>query len=190
MEKIRNLRDEIAENNSLSLSVDVAFQCVSILESFTNVSCDEVKTVMIKSPSKSCSLDPFPTTLLKQVLDPLLPAISKIVNTSLLSGIFPDLYKLSLTLPIIKKPSLDPEVLENYRPIANLHFISKILEKLVSSQIRNYLGSNKLYPSYQSAYRTFSSTETALITITNDINLALDKGDEVILVNVGPFCSV
>ena len=47
VEKIRNLIDEIAENNSLSLSVDVAFQCVSIPESFTNVSCDEVKTVII-----------------------------------------------------------------------------------------------------------------------------------------------
>ncbi|KAL9956690.1 hypothetical protein ACROYT_G038209 [Oculina patagonica] len=56
------------------------------------------------------------------------------------------------------------------------------LERIVASQIRDYLTENDLYPSLQSAYRKFHSTETALLRVQNDILRAIDNGNEVLLV--------
>ena len=62
----------------------------------------------------------------------------------------------------IRKPSLNPDNLANYRPISNLSFVSKLLERAVHAQLLMYLNENELLPSVQSAYRQFFSTETAV----------------------------
>ena len=67
--------------------------------------------------------------------------------------------------------------LNNFRPISNLNFISKILEKVVASRIQSHLSSNSLSSSFQSAYRIFHSTETTLLKIHNDLILAMDRGE-------------
>ena len=61
--------------------------------------------------------------------------------------------------------------------ISNLNFISKILEKVVASRIQSHLLSNSLSSSFQSAYHMFHSTETTLLSIHNDLILALDRGE-------------
>ena len=76
-----------------------------------------------------------------------------------------------------KKPSLSTDDLNNFRPISNLNFISKILEKVVASRIQSHLSSNSLSSSFQSAYRIFHSTETTLLKIHNDLILAMDRGE-------------
>ena len=75
-----------------------------------------------------------------------------------------------------KKPSLDPNELKNFLPIANLPFISIIIEKLVLVQISRHLSANNLLNQFQSAYRPGHSTETSLLTIVNDLLLSLDDG--------------
>ena len=67
--------------------------------------------------------------------------------------------------------------LNNYRPLSNLCFIAKILQKLVSSQVSSYLNSHNLYNTYQSAYCQGHSTETALLKVVNDLFLSLNKGN-------------
>ena len=83
----------------------------------------------------------------------------------------------ALVTPILKKKCLDHNDLNNYRPVSNLCFIAKILEKLVLSQVSSYLNSHNLYNTCQSAYRPGHSTETALLKIVNDLFLSLDKGN-------------
>ena len=61
-------------------------------------------------------------------------------------------------------------------------FLAKILERIASSQLRAYLDEYKLLPEMQSAYRQFHSTETALIKVFNDVLLAVDKGQEAVVV--------
>ncbi len=75
----------------------------------------------------------------------------------------------------MKKPSLDKNLLKNYRPISNLPFLSKILEKVVFHKLLSHLQENNLSNPFKSAYRAGHSTETVLLRIVNDILSALDS---------------
>ena len=79
--------------------------------------------------------------------------------------------------PILKKRCLNHNDLNNYRPVSNLYFIAKIVEKPVLSQVSSYLNSHNLYNTCQSAYRPGHSTETALLKVVNDLFLSVNKGN-------------
>ena len=67
--------------------------------------------------------------------------------------------------------------MNNHRPVSNLCFIAKILEKLVFSQVSSYLNSHNIYNTCQSAYRPGHITETALLKVVDDLLLSLNKGN-------------
>ena len=83
--------------------------------------------------------------------------------------------------PLLKKPALDVEALSNFRPISNLMFMSKLIEKVVASQLINHISSNGLDEILQSAYKQFHSTETVLVKVFNDIVLDVDRNRTLIL---------
>ena len=125
---------------------------------------------------KSCELDPIPASLFEKSIPQLLPFITDIINTSLSTGIFPADLKKAILRPLLKKHNLDQNNLSNYRPVSNIPFLSKILEKVVLLQLNDHLFSNGLYDTFQSAYRANRSTETALLRIFHDLLLATDSG--------------
>ncbi len=84
-------------------------------------------------------LDPIPFKLLKEVLPEGIDPLLAIINLSLSLGYVPNTFKLVVIEPLIKKAQLDPKDLLNYRPISNLPFLSKILEKVVSAQFIYFL---------------------------------------------------
>ena len=90
--------------------------------------------------------------------------------------------KHAVVTPLLKKTSLDPEKMMNYRPISNLSFVSKLLEKHVATQVRQHLEENGLFGVFQSAYRPAHSCETALVRIQGDILQSLDNRKSTILV--------
>ena len=136
---------------------------------------EEVSKIILKSNSKYCCLDPMPTWLLKSNIDALAPSISMILNKSLVSGIVPKAFKHALIKPVLKKFNLDTEDLSSYRPVSNLPFLAKVLEKIVYSRLEDHLSSNKLLAKHQSAYRRGYSTETLLLRMSNDILTYLDQ---------------
>ena len=144
------------------------------LVEFSPMSEQFVRELITKSTKTSCDLDPIPTALLCDHIDLLLPSITRILNDSLATGIVPTDFKTALVKPLLKKSSLDPEVLQNYRPISNLPFLSKILEKAVLHQLSSHLAANHLLTPHQSAYRTGHSTETAILSILDNILTSLD----------------
>jgi len=143
---------------------------------------DDIRRIINKSSNKSCSLDPMPTWLLKLCCDELVPIITTIINTSISTGEFPVPYKTANLLPHLKKDNLDHEILKNFRPISNLQYVSKLLERTVDHQIERYINNNNLCEPFQSAYRPFHSTETALIKVTSDILSIIDQGNIAVLI--------
>ena len=91
----------------------------------------------------------------KQTDCELVHAITDIINTSLSSGDVPQSYKHALVSPLLKKDTLDKEVLKNYRPVSNLPFVSKILEKAVAARLETHMKNNNLHDPFQSAYRAY-----------------------------------
>lgn len=152
------------------------------LSIFTPASEEEVCKAIKSSSKATCSLDPVPTKLLVDHLLPeLLPVITKIVNSSLAAGYLPDSLKMALVKPLLKKMSLDPNILKNFRPVSNLSFLSKIIEKIVAKRLNKHMADNGLHDILQSAYKPGHSTETALLKVQSDILSALDKKSGVYL---------
>lgn len=83
--------------------------------------------------------------------------------------------KKAIVTPLLKKPTLSKDDLDNYRPISNLSFVSKILEKILHTRLSTHLASFPSLSPFQSAYRKHYSTETALLRIHNDLLLAINK---------------
>ena len=83
---------------------------------------------------------------------------------------------------LINKQGLDSEILKNYRPVANLSFISKIIEKAIATQIHSHLINNDIVDNFQSAYKTGHSCETALLRVYNDIVTTIGRGNGAMLV--------
>ena len=152
------------------------------LQEFTLVSHEDVRKIISASPTKSCSLDPIPTWLLKQCQDKLVPVLTLIVNSSLECASFPSELKKAFLTPLLKKAILDCEILKNYRPVSNLSFLSKLIERIVCIQLVDHLKRNNLYEVFQSAYRQLHSTETALLRVHNDLLQAVDTHGGAILV--------
>ena len=142
----------------------------------------ELQKIIEARPSKSCSLDVLPTWLLKTTLPATLPTVVRIVNTSLVNSEFPQAFKIASVTPLLKKTSLDQNVLNNYRPISNLVFIGKVIEKVVLKRLNLHMTENNLRDEMQSAYREQHSTETALMKVQHDIVHNLDYGHCVMLV--------
>ncbi len=100
---------------------------------------EEVSKLLLSSHPTTCPQDPIPSHLLQAISPALLPALTHIINTSLLTGIFPTAFKQARVTPLLKKPTLNTSLLENYRPVSLLPFIAKTLERVVFNQVALFL---------------------------------------------------
>ena len=164
MDKINSIRDALDKTPIYKPSGSSP----DSLSSFNALSERDVQRIIISLSTKSCELDPIPTSILKSILPGLLPVITKIINLSLAEGKFVSTWKTAIVRPLLKKAGQDP-IYKNYRPVSNLCFLSKVLEKAVLNQFTEYCDRHSLFPNYQSAYRRHFSCETALIKLFNDI---------------------
>ena len=119
---------------------------------FQPITIDELKDIIASTKIKYSTVDDIPVSLLKTVISTSVSEILMTVNQSLYTGIFPSCLKQSHITPIIKDAKGDPDSLSNYRPVIDLSFLSKILEKTVLRQLIPHLETNSLLHPHQSAY--------------------------------------
>src|SRR6218665_2320896 len=129
----------------------------AVFNNFRLITDTELRKLLTTCNLKSCELDPLPPFVMVDVLDEIVPFLLYLFNRSLSEGFLPSSQKCSIIFPALKQSSLDPSLCQNYHPIANLSFLSKTLERLVSLQLLPYLEQSGLLPSMQSGFRAHHS---------------------------------
>ena len=150
--------------------------CQSSFNEFQKINSSDIGKLISAAANKQCELDPAPTWLVKKFSNELSPFIAVLFNSSMSTGTFPSSQKCAVVTPILKKSTLDPNDTANYRPVSNLTFLSKLLERAAHHQLMEYINLNNLLPDVQSAYRRNRSTETAVLRVLSDAYLAADRG--------------
>src|SRR6266516_4488461 len=143
-EKIIKLSTDLAHNTHLSPHLPPPSPPPS-LATFFPANLNEVRQAILLSFNSTCSLDIIPTFLLKSCLDSLLLPITNIINLALSEGTFPTSYKNAIVQPLLKKHNLPHDDLSSYRPISNLNFLSKVLERIIFSRINTHLQTFPLF---------------------------------------------
>ena len=134
-------------------------------------------TCLLKMKLKK-SLCPFPPNPLnwmycqpkciEEIIKIFFSLLTKIINLSLSEGLFVEEWKVAIIHPLLKKLGLDL-ISKNYRPVSNLPFLSKVVEKCALKQFIKHCDENSLLPTYQSAYRKNYSCETTLVKLFDDL---------------------
>ena len=183
-DKVRNIRTMIAaQTGNDERTCNPASSTMPTMTDFYETTKEDLHGIIKDMKSKSCILDTIPTWLVKICFDELKGILMYITNKSLIiENKFPTLFKHSTVTPVIKDKEEDSEVYNNYRPISNTSFISKMLEKIALAQIDAHIQRNDLHAIHQSGYRKYHSCETAMIKIVNDFNQILSNGDMVALI--------
>ena len=181
IEKIVKIRESIGQCND---PTPEGLSVLCTMTSFSQVSVEYVGKLISSASNKSCDLDPMPTELVKMGARHIAPIITRLINLSLSQGTFPTELKTAVVRPSLKKPRLDAEELVNYRPIANLPLISKLIEKTAVAQLNDYLSANELLEENQSAYPANHSTETALLHVYDNIIRSIGDKKAVLFVMI------
>ncbi|KAM9571498.1 uncharacterized protein ACWYII_048524 [Salvelinus alpinus] len=168
--KVDDIRSSFAKSNDTAGSAHTALPCA--LTSFSPLSPDEISRLVTAGRPTTCPLDPIPSSLLQTISGDLLPYLTSLINSSLTAGYVPSVFKRARVAPLLKKPTLDPSDVNNYRPVSLLSFLSKTLERAVLGQLSRYLSQNDLLDPNQSGFKTSHSTETALLCITEALRTA------------------
>ena len=150
-------------------------------EEFLLIEEDAIKTIVRLAPSKSCELDPLPISLLKEHLDVIAPALRDLVNNSMKSGIMSTNLKEALLRPLLKKMGL-VLIPKNFRPVSNLTYLSKLIERVICAQISEMAEKSGNTEPLHSAYKKNHSTEMALLKVKADILQAVDNHRVVCLI--------
>ncbi|KAM9423476.1 uncharacterized protein ACWYII_013038 isoform 2-T2 [Salvelinus alpinus] len=168
--KVDDIRSSFAKSNDTAGSAHTALPCA--LTSFSPLSPDEISRLVTAGRPTTCPLDPIPSSLLQTISGDLLPYLTSLINSSLTAGYVPSVFKRARVAPLLKKPTLDPSDVNNYRPVSLLSFLSKTLERAVLGQLSCYLSQNDLLDPNQSGFKTSHSTETALLCVTEALRTA------------------
>ena len=121
--------------------------------------------------------DGLSARFLREVAVEIATPLAHLYNLSLRQGIVPLAWKQSHITPIHKGGSTDDP--SNYRPIAVVSVVAKILEKIVATQLSSYFEEHQLFHLHQGAYRHGKSTENILLVAVDTIVHHMDKNESV-----------
>ena len=131
-----------------------------------------------KSQAKMCELDPMSSSLVKEYAGVLAPMITQMINKSMDEGIVSENLKNAILKPLLKKEGL-ALIFDNYHPVSNLSYISKLLEKVVSTPLIDLAETFGNMEPYQSAYCSGHSTKTVVLWVKTDILHAFNNNKKI-----------
>ena len=140
IDRIRAAVDSVPVTNfALNHDTDLEQSTTTTLDYFKDTTEAEVGKIIKFSKSTTWSLDPLPTEIIKKTSSAHIPAFTRLINASFESGIVPLPLKKALVTPILKKHGLDVNILANYRPLSNLPFTTKVMEKIAVHRLSEHL---------------------------------------------------
>ena len=172
IEKVKRIRSSIpiVYHNPYTY---IPFDGDQLLE-FAEISEEDILAIIRQHGIKTSPLDPIPLPLLKESFHDLLPYYTLLINRSLHEGSAAG-FKFSVVDPLLKNAKLDTEPYASYRPVANLVFFSKLIERLVQIQLNDHMNRNALYDDTQFGYKKFNSTETMLLGLIDEVLRGFDQ---------------
>ena len=177
IKKVENIRDgfeEIKSNIEVQLSSSMPLtESSTELHEFHPATKQEITEIINNMILKTSPADPVPASVLNHIISDMIPHILTLVNKSLSTGSVDGL-KESVITPILKK-HLDSSELKNYRPISNIEFLSKIIEKVVLRRLNYHMNANNLHTPEQFGYKKGHSTENVLLEIVDEVLIGFDK---------------
>ena len=180
-EKIEKIRNKFKHPSSdQNYSTDPMIEKMSEFEPAT---LEEIIRIS-KSYGVKCSPeDPVPASLLSSCIETFAPYWLEIVNLSLELGDMDGL-KNAVLIPLIKElnSTVDTENYKNYRPVSNLLFVSKLIERIVQTRLEKHMIRNGLVNDKNYAYSKNHSTEHLLLKVVNDLYLAFDQSQPTVVV--------
>ena len=181
VEKPKRIRAEMTEPDemqSVFFSTDTV-EDSSTLNDFIPATIDEIRKLVKEHGIKVCPLDPLPAWLISENLEDFLPFITHLVNLSLKGDI--NGLKKALVRPSLKEKGLDSNIFNSFRPISNLPFIGKLIERVVQSRLQDHMDKIGYSNSTQFGYKKRHSCEMLLLKFLNDVLVGIDSRNGVIV---------
>ena len=177
-EKVRKLREGIPTTNYDPLAkMQESMRKINCTFSFSPVTVKEVQSIISNlRGSKATGLDFIYVRNIKAVSKEISPSLVHIINLSIKTKTFPDIYKHAKVVPLLKSQDKSPVECSLYRPVALLPVLSRVVENALFSQLSNYLETNSLlHPNYHGG-RKWHNTTTALIQMHDEWLAAAEEG--------------
>ena len=173
-EKIHKIRESFSSAGIEAATVE-SFEGTPLVE-FKPATEEEIRSIILQYGIKCAPHDPIPVNLLKTTYEVFIPIWTELVNLSLSQGSM-ECLKSGVLLPLIKELNsiTDIDVFKNYRPVTNLQFVGKLIERVVKTRFDSHMDLNNLQCSNQYGYKSEHSTEMLMTKVTNDLLLACDK---------------
>ena len=169
VKKIEDLKEKIDPNQKKDPleKVKLRVRNKNLNFSLQNVTTETVIKLMKKmAKKKSKGNDGIPQDCLLLGIEVVTDPLTKVVNASISGGIFPEVWKEAIVVPILKKG--DPKETKNYRPVSCLPAASKVMEKVVCDQLTRFAEIHDLLPNCQHGFRSQRSTMTALSSMQKE----------------------
>lgn len=152
----------------------------SSIFSFEPTNSVKVSKFLKEIKTNARGIDDISLEMITLMLPQCLDTLTNMINKSITSAVFPTAWKTAIVKPLPKIST--PLDIKDLRPISLLPCLSKVLEKVVSSQVTKYLEDHNILPDMQSGFRKGRGTNTALLDVTDNILAAQDEGMGTILV--------
>ena len=164
------LEDDIKAASIQSIREEVPHKVSKF--TFSPVRQSEIRRIVKTIKSRAYGCDNLNRDLILPILEIFLPTLTHIINFSIFNSVVPNLWKQAFIIPLPKVQS--PDSVKDFRPISILPIFSKVLERVVHTQLNNFLENNKLLDPLQSGFRPGHSTTTVLVKVTDDIRCAMN----------------